>query len=418
MKFARLQYVLVAAYALFASPVASSPINRQDKHWIATWTATTQEVEVANLAPAPFGGENVASQFENATLRQTFRVTIGAERIRFQFSNLFGQTDLPITAGSVALPVNGSAGVAGIDTATIKNLSFNGSASVTIPPGGIIYSDPVDFHVSPLSNIALTIYSQAGQAGDKITGHPGSRTTSWMEAGDKVVASSITGTTSVEHWYFASAIEAWAPKSNSGLVILGDSITDGRGSDDNQNNRWPDALVERMYSNNLANIAITNQAAGGNAVLEGGLGPPLLDRYRRDALGQKGVEYVMIFEGVNDIGASDTDDQTQEALSTNLISAYEQIVADCRDAGLVTIGATITPFAGSQYGDPARERTRVRVNEWILTAGLFDYVVDFASFIGDGDSLKPEFDSGDHLHPNVADYKELARRFDVDIFRA
>lgn len=173
-----------------------------------------------------------------------------------------------------------------------------------------------------------------------------------------------------------------------------------------------------MYSNNLANIAITNQAAGGNAVLEGGLGPPLLDRYRRDALGQKGVEYVMIFEGVNDIGPSDTDDQTQEELSANLISAYEQIVADCRDAGLVTIGATITPFAGSQYGDPARERTRVRVNEWILTAGLFDYVVDFASFIGDGDSLKPEFDSGDHLHPNVAGYKELARRFDLDIFRA
>lgn len=137
----------------------------------------------------------------------------------------------------MALPVNGSAGVAGIDTATIKNLSFNGSASVTIPPGGIIYSDPVDFHVSPLSNIALTIYSQAGQAGNKITGHPGSRTTSWMEAGNKVVASSITEMTSVEHWYFASAIEAWAPKSNSGLVILGDSITDGRGSDDNQNNR-------------------------------------------------------------------------------------------------------------------------------------------------------------------------------------
>lgn len=133
--------------------------------------------------------------------------------------------------------MTGSAGVAGIDTATIKKLTFNGSASVTIPPEGIIYSDPIDFPVSALSNVALTIYTQAGQAGNKITGHPGSRTTSWMEAGNKVTASSITETTSVEHWYFASAIEAWAPKSNSGLVILGDSITDGRGSDDNQNNR-------------------------------------------------------------------------------------------------------------------------------------------------------------------------------------
>lgn len=172
-----------------------------------------------------------------------------------------------------------------------------------------------------------------------------------------------------------------------------------------------------MYSNNLTNIAVTNQAAGGNAILEGGLGPPLLDRYRRDALGQKGVKYVMIFEGVNDIGVSDTDDETQEALFENLISAYAQIVSDSKKAGLVTIGTTITPFAGSQYGDPAREKTRVRVNEWILTASAFDYVVDFAGFIGDGESLKPEFDGSDHLHPNVAGYRELARRFDLDIFR-
>lgn len=134
------------------------------------------------------------------------------------------------------MPVDGSAGVAGIDTATIQSLTFNGSTSVNIPPEGIIYSDPIDFHVSPLSNLALSIYSETGQAGNKITGHPGSRTTSWMESGNKVTASSITET-SVEHWYFASAIEAWAPKSSSGLVILGDSITDGRGSDDNKNNR-------------------------------------------------------------------------------------------------------------------------------------------------------------------------------------
>lgn len=171
-----------------------------------------------------------------------------------------------------------------------------------------------------------------------------------------------------------------------------------------------------MYSNNLTNIAVTNQAAGGNAILEGGLGPPLLDRYRRDALGQKGVRYVMVFEGVNDIGVSDPDDQTQEMLFNSLISAYEQIVADCKDAGLVTIGATITAFAGSQYGDPAREETRARVNEWMRTASPFDHVVDFASFIGDGDSLKPEFDSGDYLHPNVAGYKELAQRFDLGVF--
>lgn len=126
----------------------------------------------------------------------------------------------------------------------------------------------------------------------------------------------------------------------------------------------------------------------------------------------------MIFEGVNDIGVSDTDEATQDKLFNDLIAAYSQIIAECKSAGLVTIGATITQFVGNQYEDPegVREKTRVRVNKWILTRSSFDHVLDFAEFIGDGDRLKPEFDSGDHLHPNVAGYRELARRFDLGIF--
>ncbi|KAL2871232.1 SGNH/GDSL hydrolase family protein [Aspergillus lucknowensis] len=392
------------------------PSQGHGKHWVPTWTAMPQEVEVDNLPPSPFGGGGADFQFENATLRQTFRASIGAEHIRVQISNLFGQTVLPITASSLALPENGEAGVAAIDTSTITPLTFNGSASIAIPPGETVYSDPIHFEVAPLSNIALTIYSQQGQAKDKITGHPGSRTTSWMEKGNKVNAPSITGT-GLEHWYFATAVEALTSKKNIGLVILGDSITDGRGSDDNMNNRWPDALAERLQSSNLTHIAVNNEAAGGNAILSGGLGPPLLTRYRRDAIEQKGVKYVMIFEGVNDIGPSNTDEETQEQLFDNLTDAYSQIAADCRDAGLITIAATITPFAGNQYGAPAREATRVKVNEWILSSGVFDYTVDFAAFIGDGDKLRPEFDSGDHLHPNVVAYKELARRIDLGIFQ-
>lgn len=154
-------------------------------------------------------------------------------------------------------------------------------------------------------------------------------------------------------------------------------------------------------------------------MLQGGLGPPLLTRYNRDALSQQGVKYVFIFEGVNDIGPSATDSATQQRLGDSLISAYKQIVADCKKAGLVTIGATITPFAGSgqSYSNPAREQTRQRVNEWILENGTFDHVVDFASFIGDGDHLKAQFDGGDHLHPNVPGYQELANKFPVEILR-
>ncbi|KAL2801766.1 SGNH hydrolase-type esterase domain-containing protein [Aspergillus granulosus] len=419
MRLIKLQFLSLGAWATWTGLAAGRPVKGQEdgKHWVATWTATTQEVEIHNLPPTPFGGGGADFQFENATLRQTFRVSIGAERFRVQVSNLFGQTDLPITAASLAFPEHGHAGAGGINTSTIRGLTFNGSESIIIPPEGIVYSDPIDFKILPLTNVALSIYSEEGQAKDKITGHPGSRTTSWMGKGNKVNASSIAEASTV-HWYFASAIEALVPKHNSGLVILGDSITDGRGSDDNKNNRWPDALVERLYSSNLTNIAVNNQAAGGNAVLRGGLGPPLLERYHRDAIEQSGVKYVIIFEGVNDIGPSNTDEGTQQELFNNLIDAYSQIVADCRDAGLVTIGATITPFSGSEYADPSREVTRVKINDWISTSDTFDHAVDFAAFIGDGDKLKPEYDSGDHLHPNVAAYRELARRFDTNIFRA
>ncbi|KAL6232210.1 hypothetical protein BDW75DRAFT_247349 [Aspergillus navahoensis] len=409
---------LVAVCALWTATVAGKPIHWQSshRHWLATWTAMPQEVESANLAPSPFGGADADFQFQNATLRQTVRVSVGAERVRFQFSNHFGLTELPITAASVALPAGGEAGVGGIDTSTIRRLTFNGNESITIRHQETVYSDPIDFDIPPLANLAITIYSAEGQAKAKITGHPGSRTTSWMESGNKVNASSIAES-SVVHWYFISAVEAWAPKHDSGLVILGDSITDGRGSDDNENNRWPDALAERLQRSNLRRIAVNNEAAGGNAILSGGLGPPLLDRYHRDALGQKGVKYVMVFEGVNDIGVSDPDAETQNQLFDSLVDAYSRIVRDCKNAGLTTIGATITPFGGSQYADPSREATRLRINEWILKRSPFDHTVDFAAFIGDGDRLRAEFDSGDHLHPNVAAYRELARRFDLGIFR-
>ncbi|KAK1726443.1 SGNH hydrolase-type esterase domain-containing protein [Colletotrichum acutatum] len=383
-------------------------------------------------------GKNGGSvQFRNATLRQTFHASTGASRIRFQLTNAFGGSDLPITAASVALPLGGAAGVSGIDTATTKGLTFSGSPSVTIKQGAVIYSDPIDFKVLPQANIALSLYSQQGQSGTRITGHPGSRTTSWMQTGNQVNVSSVGGA-STKHWYFASAVEAWAPRNTSAMIVLGDSISDGRGSDNDKNNRfvnspamtisvstehhpsWPDLLLARLQKEGIANLAIANQAAGGNAVLSGGLGPTLLTRYPRDALTQQGVSRVLIFEGVNDIGGGGTDVGSQQRIGDGLIAAYKQIVADCKKAGLATVGATITPFAGSgqAYSNAERERTRVRVNKWILESGTFDHVVDFAGFIGDGDGLKAQFDGGDHLHPNVAGYQEIAARFPLDILKS
>ncbi|KAI0007577.1 SGNH hydrolase-type esterase domain-containing protein [Xylariaceae sp. FL0662B] len=413
---------LLRATCITAAPTYNLNVQRQedDSHWVATWTSMQQLVEPNNLPPSPFSG---SAAFQDATLRQTLHVSIGAERLRFQISNAFGGSDLPITEVSVALPTGGKAGANDIDTATLKALTFNGSSSVTIPTGEVVYTDPVDFKVEPQSMVTVTLYSQTGQSGSSITGHPGSRTTSWMQQGNHLNASAVTGA-STAHWYFLSAVEAWAPQTTSALVILGDSLTDGRGSTDNANNRWPDLLLARMQEESITNIAVCNQAAGGNAVLTGGLGPPLVERYQRDLLATAGVKYALIFEGVNDIGGASTDTATQTRIGSGLTSAFQTIASDAKAAGLTVFGATITPFGGGggqAYSDPARDQTRQTVNEWILGGGdgSFGAAVDFALALADpanAANLAAQYDGGDHLHPNVAGYQAIADAFPLDVF--
>ncbi|KAK8084321.1 hypothetical protein PG997_005592 [Apiospora hydei] len=371
-----------------------------DAHWVASWTSMPQLVEQNNLPPASFRGGGAV--FKDATLRQTLHLSIGAERFRFQISNTFGGSALPVTAASVALSAGNKVGVSGIETSTLLGLTFNGSESVSVPRGQVIYSDPVDIKAAAQSMVTLSLYTQAGQSGSSITGHPGSRTTSWMQ----------------------QAVDAWVPTASSALVILGDSITDGRGSTDDANNRWPDLLLAKMQASNLTTIGVNNQAAGGNAVLAGGLGPPLLQRYKRDLLAAAGVRYCLLFEGVNDIGGASPDAGTQQRVGDQLIAAFRQVAADAHVAGLRGVfAATITPFGGNgqSYSNPAREATRQRVNKWILGGGdgSFNATVDFAKFVansGNPANLATQYDSGDHLHLNPAGYQAIADEFPLDIF--
>ncbi|KAF1830955.1 SGNH hydrolase [Decorospora gaudefroyi] len=414
--------VAVATLSLL-SPVAKglaieSVDRRQDAslHWINTWTSMPQLVEPNNMPPSQFSSGGV---LRDATLRQTLHMSTGARKIKITISNTFGGSDLPITAGSVGLPANGAAGVSGMQASPLAAITVGGRSSFTVPRGQVLTSDEIDFEVRPQSMLTVSLYSQQGQSGNSITGHPGSRTTSWFVRGNMVNATSFSGTPSV-HWYFVSAVQAYVPTNYQSLMILGDSITDGRGSIDNQNNRWPDLLLARLQRSNYSNVAVCNQAAGGNAVLSGGLGPTLLSRYKRDAIEQPGVKWVMIFEGVNDIGGGANYAGTQSSIGDRLISAFTQIVGDAKRAGYTTIGGTITPFQGSSYGGNEREKTRVRVNRWIMESGTFDHAVDLASMLANRNNpsqLDPRYDSGDRLHPSVAGYQAIADAFPIDIFK-
>jgi lysophospholipase L1-like esterase len=345
----------------------------------------------------------------------TAHITLSGKSIRIQVSNTFGDSPLPVTKVTVGHPGSGKAGASTVETASLKQVTFGGKSSVTIPAGQITRSDPIDFPVTVLQDISISMFFAQGHSGRKITGHPGSRTTTWLAKGDHTTAADMSKTAyakGVAHWYYISTIEVQAASPAAAFVIVGDSITDGRGSDDNANNRWADFLVKRMQNEPATkSISVINEAAGGNCVLRGGLGPPAITRIQRDVLQHSGVKYAMIFEGVNDIGAG--------ADASSLISAYSKMIDQMHAAGIIVFGGTITAFAGSSYASGGRDGIRTKVNDWIRTSKKFDGVVDFDAVTRDKANkakLATPFDSGDRLHLNVKGYSAMADAFDLKLF--
>lgn len=358
-------------------------------------------------------------------------MSIGAEQIRIRISNAFGLTDLPITKATIAYPVAGNGynktGSPIIDTDSLQTLSFSGNGSITIPNGALAVSDPLNFPIAPESIISITIYLATGQTTNAITSHPGSRTGSWITSGDHTTSRNFTDASTVEsfHWYFLSAVEAWSPRSAGALAIVGDSITDGRGSYNNANGRWPDLLYARMRDKgSTKNIGVINQAAGGNRILYDGLGPNALGRIDRDVLAHSGIKYAMVFEGVNDIGTTADEITAQTQTGDRIIQAYKQMITRVHAHEISFFGATITPFGCynstlQAYSTPLREQTRLRVNDWIRNSGAFDAVLDFDLILRDpknATQMDAAYDSGDCLHPGPAGYRRLAEEFPLDVF--
>ena len=367
--------------------------------WICTWLSAQQLTERRNNPPAP--------GLTNNTLRQVVHVTLGGSKLRIQFSNAYGTSPVTIQAAHLAVSKGGSE----IETATDKALMFNGSPSVTIPAGEEVYSDTIDFDVKPLSNLAVSIYF--GETSPNVTGHPGSRTTSYIQTGNIVTAPEMQSAAKIEHWYNLSRIDLWLDDSYACVVTLGDSITDGRGSTDNKNDRWPDFLARRLLANpDTAKVGMLNQGVGGNNVVNGGLGVAATKRFDHDVLDPNGVRWVIILEGVNDIGNS-----FNPRIADQVIAAYEQFIEKAHAKGIKVYASPILPFMRSQYRN---ETARETINNWIRTSGKFDAVIDMDAAVRDPanpNQLLPQYDSGDHLHLSPAGYQKMADSIDLNLFK-
>ncbi|MGE4586076.1 MAG: SGNH/GDSL hydrolase family protein [Mangrovibacterium sp.] len=389
-----------------SAPGCSKELPAPAKAWVGTWAAAPQLVEPHNEPPVP--------GLSNNTLRQVVCVSIGGKILQFRFSNEFSKGPVTMKAVQIAVSKGGSA----INESTIKELKFNDMAEVTMDPGITVTSDPVLFDLKPRMEVAITI--SFGETSPDVTGHPGSRTTSYLLAGNQTSPDTdFTDAVTTDHWYVINGIDVEAPKSAAAVAILGNSITDGRGSGTNKQNRWPDILAMRLRENfHTRQTGVLNLGIGGNCVLGSGLGPTALDRFDRDILGQYGVRWLIILEGVNDLGGTRNKEEADE-VAKGLIAAYNKMIGKAHVQGIKVYGATITPIKKSFYYTDYRETARQAVNKWIRTGGHFDAVIDFDQAIRDPDdplSILPEAQSGDYLHPNELGYRMMGHAIDLSLF--
>jgi lysophospholipase L1-like esterase len=410
----RWRHASFAACLLLALSVPVSQALPRPTYWIGSWAASQQLPEPQNSLPV--------EDLRDATLRQIVHLSIGGQQLRVHLSNRFGTAPLHFAGVHIAhptLPVSGSI-IVSTDTA----LTFSGKTDVTVPAGADYVSDPVAFPVAPLSDLAISLYIDAPPANQ--TGHPGSRATSYIVNGNRLSAADLPEAKKVEHWYFLAGVDVSAQSQAAAIVTLGDSITDGHGATTDGNDRWPDLLAKRLQSDRgKKEFAVLNQGIGGNRLLLDGLGPNALARFDHDVLAQPGVRYVIVLEGVNDIGmlarTSEVAAAEHESMVKNIIAAYEQIVSRAHPHGIQVIGATILPFADSAFyhPSPATEADRQAINAWIRGAGHFDAFVDFDEVTRDPqhpDHLLPGFDSGDHLHPSPAGFAAMANAVPLSLF--
>lgn len=395
---------ILAALLGFTGAATAAP--NTGPGWQAVWATALHK---PNISFAPNWSQE---GFANQTVRQVIRVSDGGPALRVRLSNAYGTQPLDVTGATIAR----TSGGADIRPETLQHLSIGLNRSFRIAPGAEVATDPVAFPVSPLEELTVTLYfaRPTGPA----TYHSLALGTSYRASGDhRADATADAFTESTASWYYLSAVETGdLVPHRSGVVLFGDSITDGFGATDNARNTYPDEVAEHLAAQGQSR-PVLNLGIGGNRVTVESewMGDSALSRFRRDVIGQPGVGTVVILEGINDIGLSGGGMELGAPFTVvsaeDLIAGHRQLIAAAHAAGLRIVGATLLPFGGSDYFTADKESVRETVNEWIRTSGEYDAVVDLDAALADpsdADRMAPAYDVGDHLHPNDAGYARMA----------
>lgn len=358
---------------------------------------------------------NAPATLNNQTVRMIAHTSVGGHRVRVEFSNALNGTPLAIGSAHIAVRDKDSAIVSGTDRA----LTFSGKQTCMLGPGVLLYSDPVDLEVAPLSDLAVSVYLPKDSGPP--TNHSLGMHTAYISKGDATAQIEMPEPTLTRAYLWLSAVDVIAPQDAFAVVALGDSITDGQGTTVDANRNWTAVLARRLAANKAtAHVAVLNQGVAGNQVLRDLAGVSALARFDRDVLSRPGVKWLVVFEGINDISLHGQTDSADPLTGDDLVAAYRQLIQRAHTHGIKVMGATITPQEGTRLGTENANAVRNTANQWIRTGGAFDAIVDLDATVRDPghfSRLRPDFDSGDHIHINDAGNQAMADAIDIAIFK-
>jgi lysophospholipase L1-like esterase len=404
---------LVVGVALTVCGSPAVDATERDAHWTASWTASPQPTWGGDFAFPT----NVPAMLEDRTVRQTARLSVGGRGLRIELSNAYGSHPVQIGAAHVALAADGGRIVPGSD----RIVTFGGHETASIPPGAPLLSDPIDLPVPALGRVSVSVYLP--RATPTSTFHWDGRQTAWLSHGNRVADPASEAAETMTARVLLSGIHVDTPAATDTVVVLGDSITDGNGASIDADTRWPDFLAARLAPRG---VAVLNAGISGARLLSDRMGVNALARFDRDVLGQPGVRSVIVLLGINDISWPGTafDRNGAPPSAEALIAAHRQLIARARARGVRIIGATLTPFEGAlagtplgDYHQPEKDVLRGHINRWIRESGEFDAVIDFDAALRDPahpSRLRPEVDTGDHLHPGDHGNAVMADAVDLD----
>ncbi|WAL96733.1 SGNH/GDSL hydrolase family protein [Streptomyces sp. Je 1-369] len=410
---------LTAGLAVAGAQASPSERGQRGTSWSAAWAGSPQRPSTG------FKPNWSEAGFDDQTLRQVVRVTEGGDRARIRLSNAYGSSPLRIESATIARTEKGVP--AAVEKGSLTRLTFGGESGVTIPAYGQLASDAAGLDLKPFESVTVTLHL-SGTTGPA-TFHSQSFATSYRADGDHT---SDTGGRafgeSTESWYYLSGVDVGGPRSSrapaerDGVVLFGDSITDGFASSTDRDRRWSDALAERLDKAGKPR-PVLNSGIGGNMVLNDSAwyGEKSANRFSRDALDLPGVGTVVVLEGLNDIGYSETDKPTYKPApvvsARELIAGHRELIREARAEGVRVVGATLLPLGGSDHYGKHAAAVSDEFNEWVRTSGEYDAYVDFDKALADPkdpERIAPAYDSGDHLHPNDAGYRAMARAVDLE----